>query len=182
VWIEKDALIGVIEGVCGEYRCPHFATRGNNSQSNMRSAGVRFKNLLLRDVTPVILHLADHDPNGIDMTRDIQERMSMFAGDEIEVRRIALTIEQVRQYNPPANFAKDDDNHKAAYVQRFGTEECWELDALEPQVIDGLIRAELEQLIDEDEWEEKKAQEKRNRDLLTKVSENWPKVKAAVQK
>ena len=47
--------------------------------------------------TPVVLHLADHDPNGIDMTRDVIERLARYARADIEVRRIALNMPQVRQ-------------------------------------------------------------------------------------
>jgi hypothetical protein len=180
VWIEKNALIGVIKGICNKYRVPHFATIGNNSQSDMRGAGERFSDYLNQGLDPVVLHLADHDPNGIDMTRDIRVRLSMFAGSNIEVRRIALNMDQVEQYKPPPNFIKESDNHSAGYRQTFGTDECWELDALAPPVIAGLIRDELDDMIDVEQWEERKAAEQRNRDLLAKVSENWPRVKKEI--
>ncbi len=146
----------------------------------MREAGERFKDHLENGLIPVVLHLADHDPNGIDMTRDIRKRLEMFAGEEIEVRRIALNMDQVVQYNPPPNFIKESDNHSEGYRETFGTDECWELDALSPTVISDLIRDELEGMIDMDLWEERKAEEEENRDLLAKVSENWPKVKKAI--
>jgi hypothetical protein len=57
----------------------------------------------------VVLHLADHDPNGIDMTRDNTERLAMYARQRVEVRRLALNIDQARRYNPPPNFAKETD-------------------------------------------------------------------------
>jgi hypothetical protein len=101
VWIEKDALLGVIEGVCNEFRVPYFSHRGNNSQTLQHEAGQRFARYLDQGLIPLVLHLADHDPNGIDMTRDNLERLALYARDGIEVRRIALTIDQVRQYNPP---------------------------------------------------------------------------------
>ena len=80
VWIEKDALIGVIEGVCSDYHLPHFACRGNVSQSELYAAGKRFANYLADGLTPVVLHLGDHDPNGLDMTRDNRDRLRLFAG------------------------------------------------------------------------------------------------------
>jgi hypothetical protein len=106
VWIEKAALLGVIEPICTEYRVPYFATIGNNSQSDMREAGERFKDHITNGPIPLVLHLADHDPNGIDMTRDIRKRLSMFAGKAIEVRRIALNMDQVAQYRPPPRSRK----------------------------------------------------------------------------
>ena len=81
------------------------------------------------------------------MTRDNTERLELYARREVEVRRIALNIDQVRRYNPPPNFAKEDDTRYAAYVEQFG-EECWELDALCPTVIADLIRVEIEAMID----------------------------------
>jgi hypothetical protein len=64
VWIEKDALIGVIEDVCRELRVPYFAHRGNNSQTLQYQAGQRFAEYLDQGLIPLVLHLADHDPNG----------------------------------------------------------------------------------------------------------------------
>jgi hypothetical protein len=180
VWVEKAALLGVIEPVCKEYRVPYFATIGNCSQSEMHDAGQRFADQIADGLIPVVLHLADHDPGGIDMTGDIEDRLEMFACEAIEVRRIALNMDQVELYRPPPNFTKDTDNHAAGYRERFGTDECWELDALSPTVIADLIRDELDGMIDDSLWQERKAEEKRNRIMMAKVSANWANVKKAV--
>jgi hypothetical protein len=103
VWIEKEALLGVIEGVCTELRLPYFAHRGNNSQTLQYEAGKRFARFLDQGLIPLVLHLADHDPNGIDMTRDVITRLELYAKQEIEVRRIALNLDQERRYRPPAS-------------------------------------------------------------------------------
>ena len=108
VWIEKAALLGVVAPICDEFRVPYFAHIGNNSQSEQYKAGKRFADLFDQGRIPLVLHLADHDPNGIDMTRDNTERLALYARSEVEVRRIALNIDQVRRYNPPPNFAKED--------------------------------------------------------------------------
>jgi hypothetical protein len=178
VWIEKAALLGVIEDVCTEYRVPCFASIGNNSQSEQYKAGKRFARHLENGLVPVVLHLADHDPNGIDMTRDNRERLTMFAGREIEVRRIALNIDQIRRYRPPPNFAKEADTRFATYAAKFG-DECWELDALSPAVIADLIRKELDAMIDVESWRRSLSKERRGRVLLGKVAKNWAKVAKA---
>jgi hypothetical protein len=152
VWIEKEALLGVIEGVCTELRVPYFAHRGNNSQTLQYQAGKRFAEYLDHGLIPLVLNLLDHDPNGIDMSRDNEKRLVLYARHEIEVRRIALNMDQVRQYRPPPNFAKEKDTRFKSYVRQFGTTECWELDALSPTVISGLIRTEIEALIDPKAW------------------------------
>jgi hypothetical protein len=179
VWIEKDALLGVIEGVCDEYRVPYFACRGNNSQSEAYRAGQRMRDYLDDRLAPVILHLGDHDPNGLDMTRDNRDRLRMFADQIIDVRRLALNFDQVEAYRPPPNFAKETDSRYGGYVRQFGTD-CWELDALDPDVIAGLIRAEIEVLIDPMAWKAAKAEEEHNRMMLAKVSEAWPVVEKLV--
>jgi hypothetical protein len=176
VWIEKDALIGVIEGVCSDFHLPHFACRGNVSQSEQYKAGKRFARYLAGGLTPIVLHLGDHDPSGLDMTRDNRERLAMFAGEEIEVRRIALNMNQVRQYRPPPNPAKETDTRFSAYVENYGTEQSWELDALAPNVIADLIRAEIEKLIDHSKWRKAEAKSRDNRAILAKASANWAKV------
>jgi hypothetical protein len=129
VWIEKDAFLGVIEGVCREYRLPYFACRGNNSESEQYKAGKRFELDLANCLIPTVLHPGDHDPNGLDMTRDNRDRLAMFARRGVEARRLALNMDQVERYRPPPNFAKETDTRYPACVKDFG-ERCWELDAL----------------------------------------------------
>ena len=174
VWIEKSALLGVVEGVCDEWRVPYFATIGNSSQTLLHEAGRRFADYLDQGLIPLVLHLADHDPNGIDMTRDVRERLAFYTRANIEVRRIALTVDQVQQYAPPPNFAKETDSRYAAYVTQFGTTDCWELDALSATVIADLIRTEITGLIDRPRWDAALASEQRNRELLERAADNWP--------
>jgi hypothetical protein len=180
VWIEKDALLGVIEGVCEEFRVPYFACRGNNSQSEQYRAGQRLRDHFAAGCTPLILHLGDHDPNGLDMTRDNRDRLSMFTGRPVEVRRIALNMDQVERYGPPPNFAKETDSRFASYVRQYG-ENCWELDALDPDVIATLIRREIEGLLDRTAWNAALAEEQHRRDLLITTSQNWPMVESYVE-
>ena len=182
LWIEKDALIGVIEGVCTELRVPYFAHRGNNSQTLQYQAGRRFAGYLDQGLIPLVLHLADLDPNGWDMTRDNQERLTLYARTEVEVRRIALNLDQVREFNPPPSFAKEGDTRTSGYRERFGTDECWELDALPPNVIADLIRSEIEALIDQRHWRKALTSERRGRKQLATVAANWTKVEKLLER
>lgn len=163
VWIEKDALRGVITGICEELDIPHFSCRGYTSQSEMWRAGQRMINHLENNQIPYIIHLGDHDPSGIDMSRDIFDRLELFVGSsDFEVKRIALNYNQVQQYSPPPNPAKLTDSRVDAYISKFGYE-SWELDALEPLVIVELIRSEIMEIRDDrlyDEILEKEATEK----------------------
>lgn len=151
VWIEKEALAGVISGVCSELDVPHFACRGYVSQSEQWRAGLRCRN---PDQKTIILHLGDHDPSGIDMTRDNQERLTMFSDRRVEVNRIALNMDQIDEYGPPPNPAKMTDSRFREYMLNYG-DSSWELDALEPSVIVELIREWVDVYRDDDLWEEK---------------------------
>jgi hypothetical protein len=173
VWIEKEALIGVVEDVCRRYDVPYFACRGYTSQSEQWAAGQRFKSTIENGQMPVVLHLGDHDPSGIDMTRDNTERLCMFAEGEVIVERLALNMDQVRRYRPPPNPAKMTDSRFNGYVERFG-EKCWELDALSPTVIARLIEDNIQaHITDHDLWLERKASIERERGLLERASERW---------
>ena len=182
VWIEKDALLGVIEDICANFRVPYFAHRGNNSQTLQYEAGKRFESFFDHGLIPLILHLADHDPNGIDMTRDNRDRLSLYAGEPVEVRRIGLNMDQVRRYRPPPNFAKESDTRSAGYMKTFGTDKCWELDALSPVVIAALIRDAIEPLIDQRKWEASLKREQRGRNQLRAVASNWATVEKSVSR
>lgn len=176
VWIEKDALIGVIEPVCRRMRVPYFSCRGYVSSSEVYSAGKRLGAVAARTSRrPIILHLGDHDPSGLQMTEDVSDRLAMFARSGIEVRRLALNMNQVEQYDPPPNPAKDTDARFAGYRELYG-DESWELDALEPKVINDLIETELKSLIDQAAWATAMAAEKRNRASLLAVSSSWDEV------
>lgn len=109
-----------------------------NSQSEQWRAGRRFAGYIAKGQTPIVFHLGDHDPSGIDMTRDNRDRLSMFAGTPINVQRIALNMPQIEKYNPPPNPVKFSDSRAKDYEQEFG-ESSWELDALSPTVIKDLI-------------------------------------------
>jgi hypothetical protein len=155
VWIEKEALAGVITRVCNDLDVPYFACRGYVSQSEQWRAGMRCRtNYNRASQDTVVLHLGDHDPSGIDMTRDNQERLSMLAGyrGAPTVERIALNMDQIEEYGPPPNPAKMTDSRFREYVMDYGTE-SWELDALEPAVIVDLIKEKVLNHRDEGLWE-----------------------------
>ena len=168
VWVEKEALAGVVEQACNEYQVPHLSCRGYTSQSEMWCAGRRLIEQTDTDHKILILHLGDHDPSGIDMSRDIQDRLEMFVGNPPEFKRIALNMNQVRKYKPPPNPAKTTDARFVSYRREFGVE-SWELDALEPKVITKLIQSEIESIIDYDIWEEDLAHEAKEKKVLEKI-------------
>lgn len=174
VWIEKEALIGVIEGVCTELDVPYFACRGYVSQSEQYRAGLRARSFYNRQSQDtIILHFGDHDPSGIDMTRDNDDRLSLFAGyrGAPEVVRVALNMDQIEEYDPPPNPAKVTDSRFEKYLMDYGSE-SWELDALEPSVIDGLIRDHVGRYRDEAKWAVREEHLAHDIEVLTNVLED----------
>jgi hypothetical protein len=124
--------------------------------------------------TPIIIHLGDHDPSGIDMTRDNLERLQLYSGlsYSFELVRIALNMDQVEQYNPPPNPAKLTDTRVGKYIELYGNQ-SWELDALDPDVLVDLIQDTINSYKDEDKWEEMTEVENEYKDKLRYVYENW---------
>ncbi|MCL4867830.1 MAG: hypothetical protein KJ063_02580 [Anaerolineae bacterium] len=174
VWVEKDALVGVLERVCTRHDVDYFSCRGYVSQSEMYEAARRLARYLGRGQAVTVLHLGDHDPSGMDMTRDIRERLTLFLeGMGIHVNRLALNWDQIEQYNPPPNPAKATDARFEGYAAKFGYE-SWELDALEPAVIESLIERHILRLRDDALWQKSVNEEETHRDLLLRTSNQWP--------
>lgn len=185
VWIEKDALVGVIERACTDFDTPHFSCRGYVSQSEMWSAAMRaVERMRHAKQRTIVLHFGDHDPSGLDMTRDIEDRITMFCSHHgypgaFEMRRLALNMDQVNEYNPPPNPAKVTDSRFQNYQALHG-DESWELDALEPALLDTLIRDEITTLLDEAAFAKLQRLQLQHRDELSSVAERWMDVVTAI--
>ena len=200
VWVEKEALAGVVENTCWGYDVTSLACRGYMSQSEQWAASQRFLGFIREGKRVVIVHLGDHDPSGVDMSRDNEERIQLFLAHDLlrewapgdgqshtyreifewaknkydlpsreplfELRRIALNMDQIEQYNPPPNPAKLTDSRATKYIDEHG-DESWELDALPPDVLDQLIVDELSTLMDPDLFEDAKIREAQYRQRIS---------------
>ena len=153
VWIEKDALLGIFEDVCNRSTVdvPFFSCRGYNSQSEMWAASQRVLYYERKGIRTVILQFSDHDPSGIDMTNDIKKRLTMF-GCHAVVKRLALTIKQVRRFKLPPNPAKETDCRFEKYSKKYGNE-SWELDALEPSMLAALVTNAVTAVRNKYQWD-----------------------------
>lgn len=172
VWVEKDALVDVVGQACDAHQVSYFSCRGYTSQSEMWAAAQR----LGTHEESVVIHLGDHDPSGVDMSRDIEERLNLFMpSGSLFFKRIALNMPQIEQYTPPPNPAKITDSRAKGYIEKFG-EDSWELDALEPQVISELIDEEIAVWKNEVAWEAAVVRETALRRELTECGTHWAKV------
>jgi len=180
VWIEKDALTNVIQDPCWKHHVRYMACKGYMSASAAWEAGQRFRKAVDKGKNPVLIHLGDHDPSGIDMTRDNQERLELFAGCSIDMRRIALNMDQIDHYAPPPNPTKLSDSRASDYIADYG-DSSWELDALKPSVIRNLVSSEIESLVDESIWDDVTEHEEEEQEKLRKLSENWGSVESFLE-
>lgn len=146
LWVEKQALAGVLEPMAREFQVTLMVNKSYSSQSAMWEAANRFNDQPDKDC--VLLYLGDHDPSGEDMVRDIGDRLRMF-GANVDVQKLALTMAQVRQYDPPPNPAKKTDSRFQKYADEHG-DESWEVDAIEPSTMQRMIRSAIEALVDRD--------------------------------
>ncbi len=169
VWIEKDSLLGTIAKVCNELDVGYFSCRGYTSCTELWKASQRLLNYPQNDVT--VIHMGDHDPTGIDATRDIQDKLDIFTGGKVKVLRIALTKKQIRKYKPPPFEAKVKDSRYKEYRAKHGNT-CWELDSLPPDKLAGLVRETMEPHIIKKRMKEAKKRQEDNRDLLRLLTEH----------
>lgn len=173
VIVEKEALAGVLERVCYEYDVPLLAARGYPSGTVLREfAEDKILPSLQRGQQVVILHLGDHDPSGIDMTRDLTERLMLFTDRHyaLSLDRIALSMDQIDELQPPPNPAKTTDSRFSEYLSRYGNE-SWELDALDPSYLNRLVETHINFHRDPDRWASSQAKIDECKAVLGKLSD-----------
>ena len=148
---EKDALSSVLTPIVYEkYRITFNVVRGYSSVTKLYEMSKRILKAVKAEKKPVILYIGDHDPSGLDMVRDIEERLrELTYGLKTEIVHVALTTEQIERYNPPPNFAKLTDKRAENYIRQFGRE-SWEVDALRPDILVNILEATIQSYLDVD--------------------------------
>ncbi|WP_228270480.1 hypothetical protein [Acinetobacter guillouiae] len=174
VVVEKEALVGVLERTCNTYDVPLLAARGYPSSSvlyDFAQSHIIHKSMHKQHI---IIHLGDHDPSGIDMTRDLTERLNLLCGGPVNlaVERIALNYDQIEELRPPKNPAKDTDSRFESYRKKFGSS-SWELDALSPQFLNDLVESKINEFIDFDEWDLRKSEISSKKRQLQAISDGF---------
>lgn len=188
LWVEKEALAGILGQVASERDVTYMACRGYMSSSAMWRSARRLGYHASDGFDVVVYHLGDHDPSGIDMTRDNEERLRMMirhdfgwaAEDRLRFERIALNRDQVEQYDPPPNPAKLSDSRSGNYVIEHG-DSSWELDALPPNVLVDLLNEKIDDVINQDVWDARHAEELADRARLQLAADHWTDVAQHVE-
>jgi hypothetical protein len=132
-WLEKDALSGVIEPITFKYDVPLMIARGYSSLSFLYTAA---EYIDLLDVPAFIYHLGDFDPSGVNAGEKIESTLRQYAPHaEIHFKRLAVTPEQITEYNLPTRPTKKTDSRAA----KFDSEISVELDAIIPSVLRDIV-------------------------------------------
>jgi hypothetical protein len=177
-WVEKDALEEVVRRAAETWSVPSFACKGYASESAMWRAAYRLANKQRQGKRGVILYAGDHDPSGLDMGRDIEDRLSLLTlawvqHPNFRVERIALTIDQVQERDLPPNPAKQTDSRWREYVMETGLESSWELDALEPAELAALFDEAIRRYVVLDRFERNTERMEDNRSILRRFAEAY---------
>ena len=126
VWCESDSIFGTIAPVVQEWGVPWCVTRGYASETLLYNAA----HAAITD----ILYVGDLDPHGLDIERHARDTMAGF-GSRPDWQRIAITEEQVTEYNLPTS-----------YGEGHGVE----AEAMPAEMMRGLVQAAIRRFVDAD--------------------------------
>jgi hypothetical protein len=149
VMIEKMAIYDIIKRITDKYSIRLTGDKGFCSNTILYDMSKRVKTAQMDGKSTVILYIGDHDPSGLTMDKSIKETLTLMGANGIEFRRVALTSEQVKEYNLPPNVIKDGDKNSRKYKEEHGST-SWECDALPPEVLAELLETEILETIDYD--------------------------------
>lgn len=202
VCIEKDALSSIFSRVTNQYHVRLLVNKGYSSCSAMYNIYERIISAYKEGATKAtILYFGDHDPSGIDMIRDVSDRVGemLSKGKEKErikkmvknsggyfiddfplpdvstifqVKQLALNMIQVNNYGPPENPAKIDDPRAKGYMEKYG-DSSWELDALQPNVLVDICKRGIESEINMNLYEEMLETEADQKRIIGKFLEDY---------
>lgn len=165
-WIEKDSLVSILEDTCRRLDVPCFSCRGNPSITALHEASYRF--IEHQNQHCIILYAGDHDPSGLNIPAVIQERFYDF-GVDVDLRRIGITLAQIKELELPPFPAKITDGNYKKYVMTTGLKDSWELDALPPETLSELFRKNILELTDLDLWRKELDRQKQDKTRLAEM-------------
>ena len=162
IWLEKDALAGVVLPITDLYDVPLMVARGYASLSFLHSAAEDINEL---DVPTYIYHLGDYDPSGVNAGEKIEETLREMAPDaEIHFERLAVNPSQIQAWDLPTRPTKISDSRSKG----FG-EISVELDAIDPERLRALVRAAIEQHLPAEQYKILKIAEDSERALIKQL-------------
>jgi hypothetical protein len=169
IWLEKDALSGVLWPITSLYDVPLMVARGYASLSFLHGSAEYLNEL---DVPAYVYHLGDFDPSGVNAAEKIEETLRELAPDaDIEFQRIAVTEEQIAFWDLPTRPTKKSDTRSKG----FGDTSV-ELDAIEPEQLRTLVDDVIQTHLPPEQFAKLKIAEESERTIITDM------VRAATQR
>jgi hypothetical protein len=146
IWLEKDALSGVILPVTSAYDVPLMTARGYASLSFLYEAADHIGSL---DVPAYVYHLGDFDPSGVNAGEKIEQTLRELAPDaEIHFERLAVTREQITKWRLPSRPTKTSDSR----AKKFDSDISVELDAIPPQTLRDMVENAINRHLPQDQF------------------------------
>ncbi|MDE1821198.1 MAG: hypothetical protein KGJ23_07815 [Euryarchaeota archaeon] len=167
VAVEKQALEGPFEQVCQELEVDLAVCRGYPSISFLKEMSDVMRDSKGRE--NVLLYFGDHDASGQDIPRAVREDLgpSLFH-NHFEYERIALNPEQVSEYNLDPAPLKLSDSRASGFAEKFG-DEVYELDAIEPNALQDIIRDAVNEHFDDDIFEDREGRVEKGKKLISGI-------------
>ena len=163
VWLEKEALAGVLIPETVEYDVPLMVTRGYPSLSFVAEAAEVIGN---KDKPAFLYYFGDRDPSGVDIPRHIEERLAELAPwAEIHFEKIAVTTEQIETLGLPTRPTKKSDTRSKTFVG-----ESVEVDAIPPSTLREMVRDCIEHHVDHQRLAVLQEVERSERELLFEIA------------
>lgn len=143
VWVEKEALASVFENITKVSGVDLVVLRGYPSLTLLWEDAQRLSKVEDGVKKILILYFGDFDPSGVDIQRSAIEHIAEDFGIEIECKRVALTKEQIGQYNLPPAPAKHTDTRRNGFILEQGVDWQVELDSIDPRELQRLIESSV---------------------------------------
>jgi hypothetical protein len=167
IWCEKEALMGIIENVAGDYDVPIIPSKGMASLTQLYETSEYIARAAHHGKRTYIYQFGDHDPTGVKIPQAMERRLDELCDEKWDcpypiIERVALTEEQIEDYDLPTRPTKREGNRHAKDFEGDSVE----LDALPPDVLRGLVKECIEQHISEHELSALRAAEESEREQL----------------
>jgi hypothetical protein len=131
--IEKNTLLNIVKPVADRFMLPYSVNRGYGNPSLWRKMELRWDKSGADRF--ILLTISDHDPEGFDLIDDATRSLRDLHNVPVEVVRVGLTMEQIELETAPPAFAKETSSRFKQYVERTGSNECWEVEAIDPEFL-----------------------------------------------
>jgi hypothetical protein len=168
VWSEKDAIASIVSQITDKWDVPLMIARGFASESFLWSTANTIRNQAVDGREIVIYQLGDHDPSGLAAWEHVQTRLAEFADVDIHFERLAVTVDQIRQYSLPTRPTKTTDSRAKNFVG-----ESVEVDALTTSDLREIIEDAITAWIDPDLLRSTKMVEARELEGLRAMAAGW---------